>query len=1102
MEYPIKKLLTVTLIFILVISSLAILDTAQNPVISPVNNSDNKNSTSQTIMAYVPTGLKSYVGNQLNSTGIPYSYYGNLLNVNDSTQKGTISYVFSELNRTLGITYFTFNNSNDFIPYIQNPSYQARPYLPSNIYNAYDINYTHNEGYYGNNTTIVIVDAYGDPTLNYDVSVFDNKTGLPPINLTVTTPEGAITSTNSQWASETAIDVEWAHAIAPGAKIDLVLSPGSGSRLLDSVAYAVTHKLGNIISISWGEAESDLSPHTLTSLNNIYEQAAANNITVVAASGDQGANDGTSHLAVNFPASDPYVLGVGGTTLNQISSGQYTQTAWGDIVNGKEEGSGGGFSSYFTTPYYQVAPNYTESYRGVPDVALDANPNTGVLVVVDGATSVLGGTSISTPMWAGIIAIMDQYYGKSLGLVNPLFYKISETKYYKNAFTPITSGSNAGYSAGPGWNPVTGLGTPKVSNLINDTGKIMNGYGTVAVFNNTSYATDISASINVPGNNVEQFNGSTYYYLGFYENQTNYIKFGISTNSTGYYYKYSIYENGTETRGILPGAPSAYIGIKISGAEIYFTVNNSTVKELNVPVSFSGDYHAVAGAQQDNAKINFVNISKATYSNIDITNATGRINYTGIYTSGYSNMGTDYSNITFSYNSSAKSLTAYMGKEVNKQIYGKAGAVHILYSITFGKNSTLKFSLSNGNSATYAVNGSTKFNPVSLSGGYYNISATESSGVTFYREIHVPTIRVVSVTISSNPSYYSPQYTLIVDHYFGYTSSSKTIDVYELSGNNNATINSTGYFTANASASTIGFLTLKPEKVLVDVFVSNGNATVTLNGVKTNSIGGYHFLYVTPDTTYINATDTGYTSQNQSMNLTPGQNIHISLVLSPKNSSFKAVQGTVENVQYGYGLSNVNITSDGKTIGYTNSSGQFVLFLNGTTNATFHEYLYVNNTTSISPGSSPVVYMSPASVSVLVINFKITYSLPLGFYYAFVSWDKYPSTNFAEYVVAYSNNSLMLNPHTEVISSRGTNFGFIPGLTPGKTYYVIVDAYTPSGSFVSSNEVAVHYTIISYLITLLIFAGIVAYIVFIILFFIQRKKRKKMNEEEYDYFQY
>jgi hypothetical protein len=139
MKYALKKLFAVTLILILVISSLAILDSDQNPVIIPVNNPDNKNATSPVVMAYIPSGLKSYVGNQLNSTGIPYKYYGNLLNVNDSTQKGTISYVFSELNRTLGITYFTFNNSDDFIPYAQTPSYQVKPYLPSNIDDAYDI---------------------------------------------------------------------------------------------------------------------------------------------------------------------------------------------------------------------------------------------------------------------------------------------------------------------------------------------------------------------------------------------------------------------------------------------------------------------------------------------------------------------------------------------------------------------------------------------------------------------------------------------------------------------------------------------------------------------------------------------------------------------------------------------------------------------------------------------------------------------------------------------------------------------------------------------------------------------------------------------------
>ncbi len=1106
MKSPGKKIFAVTLIFILVISSLAIISMGEKPVVSQVNNTDNKNGTSQTLMAYVPSALQPYVNNDLNSTGIHYNYYGNLINVNDSQNKGEISYIFSELNSNFGIKYFTFNNSNDFIPYVQNPAYQASPYTPSNIYSAYDMNYIHSKGYYGNNTTIVLVDAYGDPSLGYDVSAFDNLTGLPPLNLTVTTPEGAITSTNSQWASETAIDVEWAHAMAPGAKIDLVLSPGSGSRLLDSVAYAVTHKLGNIISLSWGEAESQLTTPTLSDLNSIYKQAAENNITVVGASGDSGADDGTSHLSVNFPASDPYVLGIGGTTLRQTTNG-FTQTAWGDMVSGKVEASGGGFSSYFSTPYYQAAPNYTGTQRGVPDVSLDANPNTGALVIVGGQKSTLGGTSIATPMWAGIIATMDQYFNRSLGLVNPLFYKISETKYYNNAFTQITSGQNFGYSAGPGWNPVTGLGTPLVSNLINDTGLIMNGYGTVATFNNTSYATSISANINVPGNSVEQFNGSTFYYVGFYENQGNYIKFGISANSTGYYYKYSIYENGIRTEGIIPGSASAYLGVKISGSEVSFTVNNATVKTLNIPLAFAGNYHAAVGAQQDNAIINFVNIPQGKYNNIAIGNQSGPIAYTGIYSTGYDNLGNGYSNITLKYNSSDKMLIASKGKEINQEINGTAGPVHILYSIDFGAKSTVTFSLSNGATATYKINGTASTNTATLNGGSYLVSATYTNGgatQTVSRTIFVPNITTTTITVSSSPSYYSPHYNLLLDHYFNYISSSGTIKVYELSKNNNASISSSGYYRAYASANSITSMSLVPEKVMVNVFVSNGNATVKMNGTETQNDGGYHYLSITPTSTDINVTDPGYNTYNKTFNIIPGASKYIYVLLYPKNKSLTEVTGTVKNIQYSYRLSNVNITSGGQTIGYTNQSGQFILFLNGTTTATFHEYLYQNNTTSISHGSN-IVYMSPESVSVVLINFKITYTLPLGFYYAFVSWDKYPSSNFGEYVVAYSTNSLMLNAHTAVITARGTDFAFLPGLTLGRTYYVMVDTYSPNGSFISSNEVSVHYTLISYLINILILVGILSYIVFIILFFMRRKKRKKaLENEDYEeeYFKY
>lgn len=1096
MEMSQKKIIAVTLIFIMLISSLAVLDSDIPPAITSVNNAESSNGQNPVLLAYVPSSLESYVGNDLNSSGIHYNYYGNLLNVNDTKNQGTITYVFSELNRTYGIQYFIFNSSDDFIPYVQSPDYQAKPYTPSDIYDAYDMNYIHSKGYYGNNTTIVIVDAYGDPTLNYDVSAFDNITGLPPANITTITPEGSITSTNSGWASETAIDVEWSHAIAPGAKIDLVLAPGDGSRLLDSVAYAISHKLGDIISLSWGEAESNLSLSSISELNNIYKQAAEENITIVAASGDQGADDGTSHLAVNFPASDPYVLGVGGTTLTQTRSG-FTQTAWGNIVSGKVEASGGGFSSYFSTPYYQIAPNYTENQRGVPDVSLDANPNTGVLVIVNGEESTLGGTSIATPMWAGIIATMDQYFNRSMGVVNPLFYKISETKYYTNTFTQITSGSNYGYNAGSGWNPVTGLGTPLVSNLINDSALVLNGYGTVAVLNNTSYATAISANVAVPQNNVEEFNGSTYYYLGFYENTNNYIKFGISANSTGYYYRYSIYENGTKTEGMLPGSSSAKLGVNISGTEISFLVNGKVEKTLNIPLAFAGDYRAAVGAQQDSSRINFVNIPHGTYSSIEVSNSTEAISYTGIYQYGYSNMGNNYSKIVFTYYKANSSLVASMGNETNQQISGTHGPVHIVYSIKFGTISTVTFSLSNGASESYKVNGSSAQNPDTLSGGTYVITATYS-GKTLSRTIYVPSIDSVKLTVNSTPSYSSPEYNLLIDHYFNYKSSSGTINVYELSDNNNASIASSGYYTGYANSNSIKSITLVPEKVLIDVFVPNGNATVNINGKPSETDGGYHYLYITPEKTTVNVTDTGYISDNQAVELTPGVTRNMYVLLYPENTGSE-ITGIVKNIQYYYGLSNVNITYDNKTIGYTNQSGQFILFLNKTTTLTFHEYLYQNNTTAVSQSPNNVVYMSPESVSVLVFNFKISYTLPIGFYYAFISWDKYPYSNFAEYVVAYANNSLMINSHTDVITSQGTDFSFLPGLTIGKTYYVMVDAYTSNGAFVSSNEVSVHYTLISYIITMLIFLGILSYIIFIILFLIRRGKRKKALEDEEDF---
>ncbi|MEM0139860.1 MAG: hypothetical protein QXZ44_04525 [Ferroplasma sp.] len=1099
-EYMVKsqrKAISITIIIILIVSSLMILDdsgnTSNKVVSSAVPLSCYNNNSSNEVIAYIPAELHTYIVTSLEDNNIPYSFIGDLLNVNYSQNPAFLKSFFNTLKNTLNIDYFIFNSSDDFIPY-ESSGGSAQPYYPSNIYDAYDINYIHDEGYCGNGTTIVIVDAYGDPNIRYDVSAFDNITGLPPINLNISTPMGAITSTNSGWATETALDVEWSHAIAPGAKIDLVLSPSSSSRLLDSVEYAVNHTIGNIISISWGSPESGMQPSEISLLNSIYENAAEKNITVLAASGDEGADDGTSSPTVNFPAADPWVLGVGGTTLTENAAGVYTQTAWG---TSPKDASGGGYSVN-STPYYQVAPNYSSTRRGVPDVALDANPNTGVFAIVDGEKYKLGGTSIATPMWAGIVAIMDQYFNTSLGFINPLLYKISETKYYTNAFTQITKGSNFGYNAGPGWNPVTGLGTPLVSNLINDSRIIMESYGSILLLNNTSSANKISSEIVVPSNAVEEYNGSTFYYTGFYYNQSNYVKFGIDANSTGYYYIYTIMDNGTETSEVIDGKNNAYVTVEIAKSEVFFKINNNTINNIIIPLAFSGDYHADIGVQQDNPEINFINIPKASFSSIKAYYNTTLIPYTGAYEEGYSGLGSSYSNITFS--KSGNAFTAIMGKANNTQLYGEIGGPSIIYSITYGTKSTLTFSINHGSTTKFYENGKPIGNTTKLSGGYYTINAT-ASGTNISRIIYVPEIKQTNININYTPSYCSPEYSLAIDHYFNYRSSSPSIGIYELNNTiNNATISSRYYYTGYASETSLSSIELIPINVKLTVFSPNGNATVTFNSKTVSNDDGNHYASLTPESVYINVTKDGYANQSETVHLYPGSNKYVSILLKPNNSNLTEITGKVENIVYKYGLSNVNITSDNEVLGYTNTSGNFFLFLSNKTDVSFSEELYNDNNTTIlkNQTSGLLIYMYPANVTVLNIDFKITYAIPLGFYYVYVSWTPYLYSNFGEYVVYYSTNLLMINAKTAVITDQSTAYTLLPGLTPGKTYYIIVDMYSPDGSFISSNEEVVHYNIFSYLLNALIYLLIGIYIAFMVRFFIRRGRRKKLEEEKFD----
>jgi subtilase family serine protease len=336
-------------------------------------------------------------------------------------------------------------------------------YTPAQIRQAYGINQLSETGA---GQTIAIVDAYDLTTANITkyLTTFDNQFGLPAANLTVATPEGIPTNLNSGWETEIALDVEWAHAIAPAANILLVETlSASYQDLLDGVLYAAQQGAAQV-SMSWGGSEfSDAADETAA---DSYFQTPG--VTFVASSGDTASQ-------VDYPAASPYVVGVGGTSLYLNSSGNYSsESAWAD--------GGGGVSALEAQPTYQEGFS-TSTNRAIPDVAFDADPSTGVYIY-DNGFGVVGGTSVGAPQWAGLFALANQ--GRvadgeaTLGPTqtttetnpnygtNTLLYQLAGGTSYTNPngdYHDVTTGSN-GHPATTGYDLATGLGSPVANQLI------------------------------------------------------------------------------------------------------------------------------------------------------------------------------------------------------------------------------------------------------------------------------------------------------------------------------------------------------------------------------------------------------------------------------------------------------------------------------------------------------------------------------------------------------------------------------------------------------------------------------------------------------------
>ncbi|HZO97305.1 MAG TPA: S53 family peptidase [Gaiellaceae bacterium] len=420
-----------------------------------------------------------------------------------------------------------------------NPPAGRRCFTPQSIRAAYNVGPLYARGFDGRGQTIAIVDSYGSDTMAADLKVFDDAFGLPHLcgepgvactpgmakfsELSLqgspeTKPQGGSGTgleDKTGWAIEVALDVEWAHAIAPGANILLVHTPTAETlgvqgfpQMMMAEDYVVKHGLAQVISQSLASAEDAFgSPQSLLNLRYAFEDAKDAGVTVLGSSGDSGTANVTKQALVGngtggptggliptpsvvWPASDPLVTGVGGTNLCSdplntssrvldAADPPTTCRGQGEIEIGWI-GSGGGFSHVFGRPSFQDAlpagsTAIPADARGVPDVAYDASARTGVLVYVTlppaglgglpcpgGPCStgwyVVGGTSAGSPQWAGLIAIADQLNGGGLGWINPALYEIgADPARYAADFFDVTTGNNTQPGTGiPGYPATTG----------------------------------------------------------------------------------------------------------------------------------------------------------------------------------------------------------------------------------------------------------------------------------------------------------------------------------------------------------------------------------------------------------------------------------------------------------------------------------------------------------------------------------------------------------------------------------------------------------------------------------------------------------------------
>ncbi|MGH3211837.1 MAG: S53 family peptidase [Trebonia sp.] len=339
----------------------------------------------------------------------------------------------------------------------------------------------------GTGQTVAIIELGGGYTAS-DLSTYFAGLGLPVPSVTAVGVEGGSNSPGQSADAEVELDIEVIGGVAPGAVQIVYFGTNTDQGFIDTISQAVHATPSPIaVSISWGQSEDQWSAQSRTAMDQAFADAAALGVTVTVAAGDNGSSDDPSEqtqVHCDFPASSPNALACGGTKLvgNTSSFAITSEAVWNELASNEGAG-GGGVSDVFPLPSYQAdagvptsaaasaagqtsAAGQGGSGRGVPDVAGNADPVTGYLVVVDGQRTPIGGTSAVAPLWAGLIARLAQGTGKRFGLLQPMLYAGAAPGAATPGFNDIVTGNNGAYKAGPGWDACTGLGSPNGAALL------------------------------------------------------------------------------------------------------------------------------------------------------------------------------------------------------------------------------------------------------------------------------------------------------------------------------------------------------------------------------------------------------------------------------------------------------------------------------------------------------------------------------------------------------------------------------------------------------------------------------------------------------------